>query len=137
MSESLNRGISKSELEELSILAPEPRSVNLANASEDLATFKEISFSPGDAMEIVRTGLRQGVYNRRNPVVPKMIREAREKGISNQELKNIFLTNFQRGKRMEGILHYKNQGTGQPKLEPKGREPKLKGGSKKKSRPHH
>lgn len=105
LSESLSRGVSEQELEALSRHAATPRSVNLANASQDLATFKGLGFSPADAMEIVRTGMEHGIYRKRSQGISTTVSKAREKGISDAQIKDIFLSNIKGGRGMDGILH--------------------------------
>ncbi|MBN2373990.1 hypothetical protein JXL19_09415 [bacterium] len=100
ITESIIRGANEKELEELAGLAPTPRSINLANASEDLATFKNHGFSSADAMEIVKAGLKNGIYEERSSETAAIIQEANQKGFSVDELKGIFLSNIQKGNRM-------------------------------------
>jgi len=129
LSESLSRGVSEQELETLSRYATTPRSVSLANASQDLATFKGLGFPLADAMEIVRTGLENGIYRKRSRGISTAVSEAREKGISDEELKDIFLSNIRGGRGMEGILHLRqNQRQLRPSPSQKGGQPK--GGSR-------
>jgi hypothetical protein len=105
MSESMARGVSREELEKLVKHAPKPLSVHLAHASQDVATLKDLGFSSEDAMEIVQTGLQNGIYIERNRGISITVRQGREKGMTNQELKDLILSNIHRGHRMEGIFH--------------------------------
>jgi len=97
LAESMARGISRDDLEELGGYAPSPKSLHLANASEDLATLKEHGFSPADAREIVILGLQSGRYYRGNREVVQTIRLGRKKEIPLPELKDQLMRTFRRG----------------------------------------
>ena len=103
MAESMARGVSGEELEELSAHAPSPRSVTLANASEDLATLKSLDFSSTDAQEIVQSRLRQGIYKKSSQGMALTIRQAREKGLSQKDLKGLLLSNKGQRKGLQKI----------------------------------
>lgn len=133
MTESTARGVNKKELEELAGLAPTPRSVNLANASEDLATFKNQDFSSADAMEIVKTGLQYGIYKERNKETAMIIQQAKQKGISTDELKGFFLSNMQRGNGMRGILRFKPSQGNSSRQQPQGGGNNSRGGPSSRS----
>ena len=117
MSESMARGVSKEEMEALATHAPKPLHVHLANASQDAATFKDLGFSSDDAMEIVLTGLQNGIYVERSRGISAAVRESRRNGMTNEELKNVFLSNIRQGKGMNGIFQGKsNQGDSRPQF---------------------
>jgi hypothetical protein len=109
LSESMTRGVSKEELETLATHAPKPLYVHLANASQDAATFKNLGFSSEDAMEIVLTGLQNGIYMERSRGISAAVGEARRNGMTNKELKNTFLSNIRHGKGMNGIFQGKSE----------------------------
>ncbi|MGA1840542.1 MAG: hypothetical protein ACMUIU_07950 [bacterium] len=108
MSESMARGVSKEEMEALATHAPKPLHVHLANASQDAATFKDLGFSSENAMEIVLTGLQNGIYIERSRGISAAVREARRNGMTNEELKNVFLSNIRQGKGMKEIFQGKS-----------------------------
>lgn len=117
LSESMARGMSKEELEALAMHAPKPLHVHLAHACQDAATFKGQGFSSEDAVEIVLTGLRNGIYVERSRGISAAVREARRNGMTNQELKNFFLSNIRQGKGMKGIFQGKSdQGYSRPQF---------------------
>ena len=105
LAESVARGVSGEGLEKLSAHAPAPRSVTLANASEDLATLKGLDFSSTDAQEIVQSRLRQGIYKKSSQGMALTIRQARKRGVTMPELKGRLMTN-------------KGQRKGMPKITP-------------------
>jgi len=127
LSESMVRGVSREELETLARQAPKPHSVHLANASQDLASFKDLDFPGADAMEIVLTALQHGIYRRRNRETPRAVKNARENGLSDQELKQIFLSNIRRGKGMKGTISGR-QDPGRIRQQPRGQGNPYKGG---------
>jgi hypothetical protein len=106
----------------------------LANSSQDVATFKDLDFSSEDTMEIVLTGLQKGIYVERNRGISIDVRQGREKGMTNQELKDIFISNIRRGKGMKGILRG-NSGQGHFRQQHRGTENTSRGGHR--FRPHH
>ncbi|MGA1845264.1 MAG: hypothetical protein ACMUIS_11940 [bacterium] len=124
LGESISRGVSAQELEALSRYAPTPRSVNLANASQDLATFKGLGFSPAHAMEIVRTGLEHGIYTKPSRGIPLAVSKARERGISDEEIKDILLSNITSGRGMEeGLRRRQNHRRVRPSPMERGGQP--------------
>ncbi|MBN1226008.1 MAG: hypothetical protein JXA79_03370 [Deltaproteobacteria bacterium] len=112
MAESMARGVSGEELKKLSTHAPAPRSVTLANASEDLATLKALDFSSTDAQEIVQSRLQQGIYKKSSQGMALTIRQARKKGVTIQELKGHLMTNMGQRKGVQqtfpGNQHQRN-----------------------------
>jgi len=130
LSESMARGVSEEELEKLSAHAPTPRSVTLANASEDLATLKGLDFSSTDAQEIVQSRLHQGMYKKSSQGTALTIRQARKKGVTMLELKGRLMTNKGQRKGMPKITpgnqHQKNT---RPQSSGKGNTQQRKGTS--------
>ena len=57
------------------------------------ATLKGFDFSSTDAQEIVQSRLRQGIYKKNSHGTALTIRQARKKGLSQQEIKGLLLSN--------------------------------------------
>ena len=128
LAESMARGVSVKELKKLSKQAAKPYSVTLANASEDLATLKSLNFSAAEALEIVESGLTYGLYQKGGRKMSRTIQQARQKGISTQELKNHLLSNIHQGRGRQGIAPGKPN-KGHTRQQPQGKRNKSKGGS--------
>jgi hypothetical protein len=135
LAESMARGISRDDLEELGGYAPSPKPLHLANASEDFVTLKDLGFSPKDAKEIVIQILQSGGYYQRNREVVQTVRLGRKKKIPLPELKDQLLRTFRRGRETQRLSpmrlnHDQNQKTFKQHL-PQGQtnSPKGKGSS--------